>query len=331
MIRMSFRRRQQLHRAASRATLSPTARRHPPIPRRLRAREAHENPLGGVPQGGGAPPGQGLDWARRLELASVLIAALVSVAALWYTNNQVRQEVGVAKEGQVTDRYTAAVGNLGHDKADVRLGSIYALQRIMEDSPRDHPTIVNVLAAYVRTHAANPQKDDSSRLPADVEAALNVLAYRETRHDSDDFTLDLSEIVLAGAKLGDRVPHSGGVEIAHAELANAMLSGTDLRQADLSLADLSRARMAGANLRHANLSIANLQNADLSRADLRDSWMIGAVYVGANLDGADLRGARGVEVKHLLSAYITADTRLPVGIAKDPAIKERIARCQGEC
>ncbi|WP_371621563.1 hypothetical protein OG245_00620 [Streptomyces sp. NBC_01116] len=44
------------------------------------------------------------------------------------------------KEGQITDRYTAAVGNLGEDKMDVRLGGIYALERIMQDSRRDQPT-----------------------------------------------------------------------------------------------------------------------------------------------------------------------------------------------
>ncbi|MEV7888535.1 hypothetical protein ACWD3I_44435 [Streptomyces sp. NPDC002817] len=38
----------------------------------------------------------------------------------------------------------------------LRLGGIYALQRNMQDSPRDHVTIANVLATYIRAHAAAP-------------------------------------------------------------------------------------------------------------------------------------------------------------------------------
>jgi|HubBroStandDraft_3_1064219.scaffolds.fasta_scaffold296644_2 hypothetical protein len=39
---------------------------------------------------------------------------------------------------------------LGSDRLDVRLSAIYALERIMIDSARDHPAIVDVLAAFVR-------------------------------------------------------------------------------------------------------------------------------------------------------------------------------------
>ncbi|MGX1887026.1 hypothetical protein [Streptomyces sp. NPDC055287] len=108
-----------------------------------------------------------MDWARRIELGAVvlgvLFSTLVSAAAIWYSNNQVREQVkissrelDVAQEGQITDRYTKAVENLGNDSMDVRLGGIYALQRIMEDSVRDHPTTADVLTTFVRTHAKEP-------------------------------------------------------------------------------------------------------------------------------------------------------------------------------
>ncbi|MCX4967124.1 hypothetical protein OHA98_20475 [Streptomyces sp. NBC_00654] len=126
-----------------------------------------------------------MDWARRIELFTVVVAAVVAVVGLWYSNVQTRQankqaqqataqardDRALAKEGQITDRYTAAVGNLGEDKVDVRLGGIYALQRIMQDSHRDQPTIANVLTTYIRTHTAkSPAK--SQDVPADVHAAL---------------------------------------------------------------------------------------------------------------------------------------------------------------
>jgi hypothetical protein len=44
----------------------------------------------------------------------------------------------------------------GADKLDVRLGGIYALERIAKGSKRDHPTVVEVLSAFVREHAQPP-------------------------------------------------------------------------------------------------------------------------------------------------------------------------------
>jgi hypothetical protein len=70
-------------------------------------------------------------------------------------------------EGHLTDRYTKAVEQLGSDKIEVRLGGIYALERLMRDSPTDQPTIVEVLAAYIRQHAPRTN-------PAPVAPALSA-------------------------------------------------------------------------------------------------------------------------------------------------------------
>ena len=53
----------------------------------------------------------------------------------------------------MTDRYTRVIGQLGSDKLDVRIGGIYALERIARDSAIDHPTVMEVLAAFIREHS----------------------------------------------------------------------------------------------------------------------------------------------------------------------------------
>ncbi|MFD9425673.1 MULTISPECIES: pentapeptide repeat-containing protein [unclassified Streptomyces] len=171
-----------------------------------------------------------MDWARRIELFTVVVAAVVAVVGLWYSNVQTRQanEQALAKEGQITDRYTAAVGNLGEDKVDVRLGGIYALQRIMQDSHRDQPTIANVLATYIRTHAAKPPAKGQD-VAADVHAAFTVLATRDATRDGT-FLLDLH-----GAKLPHITLTLGDFEAAldKADLRGVYLSSADLRDANL--------------------------------------------------------------------------------------------------
>lgn len=150
-------------------------------------------------------------------------AGLVIAGGLIYTGLTFR----LNREGQVTDRYTKAIGQLGHESLDVRLGAIYALERIMIDSERDHPTIVEVLAAYVREHAPlrdkatsddqeqSPQAEASPKLDTDVQAALTVLGRRPAGR-AERGELDLQSTYLAGAILSDS-------DLSDADLENAIL------------------------------------------------------------------------------------------------------------
>ncbi|MFF2525367.1 pentapeptide repeat-containing protein [Streptomyces liangshanensis] len=289
-----------------------------------------------------------MDWARKLELLTVVIAAVVGVAGLWYSGDQARDDRALAKEGQITDRYTAAVGNLGSDQVDVRLGGIYALERIMQDSRRDHPTIANVLATYVRTHAAKPAPR-SQDVSADIQAALTVLASRDPKYDAT-FRPNLRDAQLDSVELGSDTLTSpaalGGADLSGADLGSAFLSGANLREANLSLAqmtyadlrradlrdadlgtafltgadlpgaDLSGADMTStelgeADLRGADLSDTRLRGADLSDADLRGADLRGADLSLTTLAGTDLRGAKHLTKRMLDRAYVDSETRLP--------------------
>ncbi|WP_331763459.1 pentapeptide repeat-containing protein [Streptomyces anulatus] len=256
-----------------------------------------------------------MDWARRIELVTVVVAALVAVAGLWYSNVQTRQaneqaqqantqardDRALDKEGQITDRYTAAVGNLGEDKMDVRLGGIYALQRIMQDSRRDQPTIANVLASYIRTHAAKPPAKGQD-VSADVHAALTVLATRDRTRDGA-FHLDLHGVKLPNINLSfadvDAALHGAdlsgadlsGANLTDADLSGADLSGADLRSTELGEADLSGAYLGEADLTDAYLGKAKLRYAHLGKANLRGTSLVSADLRRAILSEADLRGA----------------------------------------
>jgi hypothetical protein len=65
----------------------------------------------------------------------------------------------LSREGQITDRFTKAIEQLGasdaagQPKLEVRLGGIYALERIARDSERDYWVIINLLTTYVREHS----------------------------------------------------------------------------------------------------------------------------------------------------------------------------------
>ena len=77
---------------------------------------------------------------------------LVTIYVAW-------QNLVVSQEKHKTDLFTKAIDQLGNDKQiEVRLGGIYALERIARDSEKDHGPIMEVLTAFVRLHAPWPPK-----------------------------------------------------------------------------------------------------------------------------------------------------------------------------
>src|SRR5262249_1962744 len=80
-------------------------------------------------------------------------AGVLAAGALWFTAPNFTpspRTFELTEQGQVTDRYTKAIEPLGSDRLDVCIGGIYTLERIAYDPPRDHPTVMEVLAAFVR-------------------------------------------------------------------------------------------------------------------------------------------------------------------------------------
>ncbi|MFI1657064.1 hypothetical protein ACH4ZU_19465 [Streptomyces sp. NPDC020472] len=122
-------------------------------------------------------------------LVVAVLPGLAAMPALFFTWREVR----VTEQGQLTSRFNDAITNLGSPSLDVRFGGIYALERIMQDSPRDRPRVVQVLSAYVRRHASVPatgfvkepeepgeggEAPGHRRPTTDVTAVVNVLAHR---------------------------------------------------------------------------------------------------------------------------------------------------------
>ncbi|MBO4210810.1 pentapeptide repeat-containing protein [Micromonospora echinofusca] len=141
------------------------------------------------------------------------------------TNEANREQQRLTAQGQITDRFTKAIEQLGQPgagKVDVRLGAIYVLERIMRDSAADQPAVVDILAAFVRVHAAAPKRPTytpDTFPPVDIQAALTVLGRRD-------------------ATRGDRFSEPTRYMLKLPAATN--LDGADLRDADLSGVDLRR-------------------------------------------------------------------------------------------
>lgn len=202
---------------------------------------------------------------------------------------QVREQLAVAREGQITERLTRAIDQLGETaKPEITLGGIYALERIAHDSERDQAAIAEILATYVRQHAPWPPPADQpgaaaqpprdllrlrDRLPR-VQAAVTVLA-RMPRPRDEQHRLDLRR-----------------TDLRRVDLREAHLEYTRLEEAHLDWAWLLDAHLEHAWLRAAHLRGVQLPGTHLDGADLQEAGLDGATLQKARLVDADLRGAR---------------------------------------
>lgn len=156
--------------------------------------------------------------------------------------------------GQLTDRYSKAVEQLGHGNESVRLGGLHALARIARDSPGDRSTVYEVISAFCRYRG---REGGYREMPEDMQAALRLLARRAWAQEE-------APVRLAKANLYEAAP------LAEAHLCRAVLTGADLQDADLQDADLRDAVLENTNLRHAHLEGANLAGADVEVDSLRE-------------------------------------------------------------
>ena len=243
------------------------------------------------------------------------VGGLFFFVTAYFTYRNVR----ATEEKQVTERFSKAIELLGSEKLEIRLGGIYALERIAKDSPKDHWTIMEVLTSFIKEKSPlqpspniqhrnvnlvqlfleeqphlSSQKQEYKEITTEVQAALTVIKRRDFSKEQSWQRIELLLTNLAGANLP-------GAYLAGANLYGAYLAGANL---------------GAANFRGAYLAGTDLNGVNFKGADLREANLYGANFMGADLKGADFGGANFRGVIHLTKEQlkqITTDneTRLP--------------------
>jgi uncharacterized protein YjbI with pentapeptide repeats len=220
--------------------------------------------------------------------AAVLIGA-GSGAVFAYL--QLSQQQQGSRDLLISNQVAKGFEQLGSDKLFVRLGGIYALEGVMNNSEQYHQPALEALNAFVRDGTRTTTGDGP---PAtDIQAALTVIGRRRTE-----------------------IGYGGVPDLDHAHIPKADLRDADLRDADLYEADLHSAELFGAHLHGAELIGVNLNGADLYNADLSGADLFGAKLNGAKLDGANLSGAKVTQAR--LDQACGIDVKLDPGLTLKP-------------
>ncbi len=211
-----------------------------------------------------------------------------------------------AQDKQITERFTKAVEQLASQEIAVRLGGIYSLERIANNSKDDHWTIMEVLTAFVREPPPlkapleeeklllelptyiQKAKDDKQpqKLRIDIQAALTVIGRRDCKNEEENQRLDLHNSDIRGADLSGA--NLRRINLFGADLQEAKLFEVNLEQAYLRQAKLQEALLCRARLDKADLGQANLEKAHLMQAKLPGTYLNGAELKCANFSGANL-------------------------------------------
>jgi len=220
-----------------------------------------------------------------LEIAKAIVGGIGTIATI-VGGAAVFWNIRLTQTRLITERFSKAVEQLGSDKIEVRLGGIYALERIAQDSDRDHWTIMEVLTSFIR------EKSPIPRIPKEeIRAKAYEIWQKSGRRRTDEENWQLAITALTAARVTKDI---------HAALT--VIGRRDKKDPPGKCLDLSNANLRGADLRDANLIFAKLSYADLSEAELLN---------------ANLRGAKNLTVEQLEGAKL-CQTKLPEGINLDP-------------
>ncbi len=247
------------------------------------------------------------DGARALrELGTVILALFGAPFLIWRTVIASKQ-AHTAEQGLYTDRIAKAVEQIGADKVvkrqrtdengnltyerdsegnklfskpaiieetvpnlEVRIGGLYALERIARDSSEDRITVMEILCAYIRENC----KPDTSCLPADDASWEEWLKW-----DTDSRPEMRSDVNAAISVINHRGKVQQEFERAHGFILD--LNGVDFRGLNIDLKSFS----------HSNFKNAKLQGASITDSDIQDSAFIGTKLIGARFFNTNLSGS----------------------------------------
>ncbi|MET8428325.1 pentapeptide repeat-containing protein [Nocardia sp. NPDC004860] len=247
----------------------------------------------------GSGVGSAVTWDGWLKLGAVVTAAGVLVG-FYFTSNSFQatsKQNEIARQSQVTDRFTKAVAALDLPGQSSRIGGIYSLEQLAKDSPDLRVPIFEVLSEFVRFKAHVDRPSDcrtDTPLSDDLQAALTVIG-RRTYPTAE--IISLNSTCLPGATLDDA--NLSAVTFTDSNLTNVSmhnatfyspydgygarwafirsnLTGTDLFGDDLhdfhfGTAKLDRAFVVGTTLTDATFELSSLTGTDFALSDLSNA------------------------------------------------------------
>jgi uncharacterized protein YjbI with pentapeptide repeats len=173
------------------------------------------------------------------DTRTALLAGLVGIGAIgtfWMSNRNFRltersqkHAIEDAAERRITELYAKAVDQLGSEHAPVRLGGLYALERLAQTTPAQRPIIANVLCAYLR-------------MPFDPEDGGQDTDSGRAARQEREVRLTAQRLLFSHFAAESQAKFWGDISL---DLSYAYLIELDLRRLQMPTMNWTRATFAG--------------------------------------------------------------------------------------
>ncbi|MFC7958467.1 pentapeptide repeat-containing protein [Rhodococcoides kroppenstedtii] len=256
---------------------------------------------------------QSSKWKAALPLTTVITVA----TTVFFSAQTLRTSIEanrVSAQAAVSERYATAVEMLSSDEMTTRIGGIYSLKSIQDESYDRIFAVSSLLSSYIQTFPSNREStvgDTGLPCPRGSRYPLSVV-YNDPVLESGGRTYrppaDLQATAFVLGKQPLSLPTGGSVPakfdssclvglsftggyLRWASFYRANITGADFTGADLQFADFTRviSTLDGSATFSVGSTVFDL--ADLSNVDFRDmydSWQL----FGWSMNGTILRNAR---------------------------------------
>ena len=287
--------------------------------------------------------GKGIDETTRSEAALnylVIIGGILGAPFVVWRLNVNQKLADIAEQGLITDRLNKAVEQLGAEKTvglrgsettapnlTVRIGAIYTLERLSQDSARDHIMVMEILSAYIRNASEKCTIQLNLDDHSDVQAALSVIGRRSKER---------IEFERNSLKNGTQNPYKVNlkdIKIRGADFKNARLSHVDFTQATLHYADFD-----GAQLDHTDFSFADLTDSTFNGARLSNAKeparneTSSSTFDLTNVHNCQFHMCNSFSESCISGMYGSKETKLPSGMTRptkwDNTTRSDLFRCE---
>ena len=148
----------------------------------------------------------------------------------------------IAQQGQITNLFSTAVEHLGSEQLPVRLGGIYALWRLIKDSPDRVISVIDILCAFVRHPPHEPAQGPDPSASEDGQAsAEKAKKPGSTNKIRPDVQTVLDRIGTKKAVYRALLPAGYRLDLTGANLLSAYLAVADLTNAIVTQEQLDSA------------------------------------------------------------------------------------------
>lgn len=242
----------------------------------------------------------------------------------------------LAERGQITDRYSKAVEQLGNmDNVSVRIGGLYALQKVAKDSEEDLPTVQQVIANFIRhppyqkewaqmeekIKNGSRQYDEYIDCP-DIYVAFEVFhSFQAQNLPSLKRTkfkfFDLRQINFSDLDFEESVFSTCYIE--HGNLQYCNLDSSSFKDCDLSFSNFSQSSISFCHFLNCTLQGSELSNtfigwtsfvsSNLEETYLDNSDLSSTSFMGSNISKIDFSTSKNLEEDSIVAAWSWDDTK----------------------